>query len=149
MKISTRGRYGLRAMVDLAIQNDKQGEKCISLKSIAKRQHISEHYLEQLIASLKKAGLVRSIRGAGGGYNLNCNPKEVSVLYILTILEGSLYPVECVSKNESDVCGGGGCHNCVTKPIWEKLYEGLNNILDGITLYDLVNDYKQLEYFET
>lgn len=138
LKVSTRGRYGLRALVDIASQ--EQG-KSVKLKSIAERQSISENYLEQLIAVLKGAGLVKSIRGAFGGYSLNCDPKEVSVRSILELLEGSLYPVECLSNEEKLACGVGSCQNCVTKPVWEKMYKSVNDVLDGITLNDLVNDY--------
>lgn len=132
----------MRAIVDLA---SHEGEKYVSLKSIAERQNISENYLEQLISSLKKAGLVKSIRGASGGYCLNCNPKEVSVGTILNILEGSLYPVDCLVEDESNACGSASCKTCVTKPIWEKLYETMSDVLNGITLDDLVNNYKKIE----
>ena len=138
MKVSTRGRYGLRAMVDIASQ---EKGKCVTLKSIAERQSLSENYLEQLIAVLKNAGLVKSVRGAFGGYSLNCNPEEVSVRSIVELLEGSLYPVECLSSEESEACGTGSCQNCVTKPVWEKIYKSVNDVLDSITLNDLVNDY--------
>ncbi len=141
MKISTRGRYGLRAMVDLASQGEN---RCISLKSIAERQCISPHYLEQLISALKKAGLVKSVRGAGGGYRLSCNPRDVSVGSILKILEGPLYPVDCLSETETKPCGIGSCEKCVTKPVWEKIYESMNDVLNGITLDDLANDYKHI-----
>ncbi len=141
MKISSRGRYGLRAMVDLAAH---ENDRCITLKSIAERQGISEHYLEQLIAALKKAGFVRSIRGSQGGYHLTRDPLTTTVGDILRALEGSLYPVECVSEKERTACGHASCHNCVTKPVWEKLYETQNDVLDSISLQDLVNDYNAM-----
>ncbi len=141
MKISSRGRYGLRAMVDLAVH---ENDRCITLKSIAERQGISEHYLEQLIAALKKAGFVRSIRGAQGGYHLTSDPLTTTVGDILRALEGSLYPVECISENERTTCGNASCRTCVTKPVWEKLYETQNDVLDSISLQDLVNDYNAM-----
>jgi Rrf2 family protein len=125
-------------MVDIASQEEN---KSVTLKSIAERQNISENYLEQLIAVLKNAGFVKSTRGAFGGYSINCKPGDVSVRSLLELLEGSLYPVECISETERESCGSGSCQNCVTKPIWEKMYKSVNDVLDGITLGDLVNDY--------
>ncbi len=146
MKISSRGRYGLRAMVDLAAH---ENDRCITLKSIALRQGISENYLEQLIAALKKAGFVSSVRGAQGGYHLTSDPSTTTVGDILRALEGSLYPVECISEKENTSCGSASCQNCVTKPIWEKLYETQNDILDSIFLQDLVNDYHAMHKSES
>lgn len=143
MKISTRGRYGLRAMVDIAIHAN---EKCISLKSIAERQGISESYLEQIISPLKKGGFVKSMRGSQGGYILNKNPENISVGDILRALEGNLSPVECVdnaTSGENVSCAKGVCSGCVTKSVWEKIYESLNDVIDNITLKDLVKDYEQ------
>lgn len=143
MKISTRGRYGLIALVNIAAC--EPGE-CINIKNIAKRQGLSEHYLEQLVSPLKKAGLIKSTRGAQGGYRLNRPAEEISVGEALQALEGSLYPVECVSEksehSEHSACGSAGCDACVTKAVWERLYERLNEVLDSITLADLVSDYR-------
>ena len=138
MKISTRGRYGLRAMADLASRHDGESVK---LNAIAKRQGISEHYLEQLIASLKKAGYVKSVRGARGGYHLNMPPEEISVGDILRALEGPLYPVGCISEegDASSACGAADCVSCVAKPVWEKLYESMSDVVDSISLKDLIN----------
>ena len=94
MKLSTKGRYGLRAMIDLARYSEKEP---VSIGSVAARQEISERYLEQLVALLKKAGLVKSIRGASGGYVLAKKPSEISVGDILRALEGSLEPVKCAA----------------------------------------------------
>lgn len=142
MKISTRGRYGLKAMVDLAANST---ENCITLKSIASRQGLSENYLEQLITPIKRAGFVKSTRGAQGGYKLSKDPTEISVGDILKVLEGSLYPVDCISNSELAVtCNQGSCYNCVTKPVWEKIYNTLNDVLESITLQDLVNDYNDM-----
>ena len=135
MKISTRGRYGLRAMADLASQDN---EASVTLKSIAERQGISEHYLEQLAAVLKKAGFVKSVRGSKGGYHLVLPPEDISVGDILRALEGPLYPVECVSDAGDSTCGAAGCEGCVTKPVWEKIYSSLSGVVDSITLKDLI-----------
>lgn len=116
MKLSTKGRYGLRALIDLA-QNS--GEEPVSITSISTRQDLSERYLEQLMSMLKKAGLVRSVRGAGGGYVLARKLEEISVGDVLRALEGSLEPVDCAGF-EPD----GGCSvsdSCVTKYVWKKL----------------------------
>lgn len=132
MKISTKGRYALRLMLDLA--NYNTGEP-ISLKDVAKRQQISDKYLEQIISILNKAGYVRSIRGSQGGYLLSRDPKEYTVGMILRLTEGELTPVSCVGTD------GVNCErkeNCVTVRIWEKLYDAINGVVDGITLADLV-----------
>jgi Rrf2 family protein len=142
MKISTRGRYGLRALIDLAAH---ESESCVSLGSIAERQGISEHYLEQLIAPLKKSGYLKSVRGPQGGYILNKPAEEISVGDILRILEGPLYPVECLADDgDKGSCGGAGCDACVTKPIWEKLYSSVNDVLESYTLSDLAKAYQNI-----
>lgn len=139
MKLSTKGRYGLMAMFDLAIHNS---EGQISLKSIAERQNISENYLEQLFAILRKAKLVKSIRGSQGGYMLTQSPAETTVGSILRALEGSLAPAECVAEKSTSECDRAGF--CVTKPVWEKIRDSINEVVDSITLEDLVNDYRKL-----
>lgn len=133
MKISTKGRYALRLMLDLAIYDT--GEP-VSLKDIAKRQEISEKYLEQIISVLNKAGFVRSIRGANGGYVLRRHPNEYSVGDILRLTEGSLSPVACVGR-ESEECERS--NDCVTVLVWEKLDKAINDVVDNITLQDLVD----------
>jgi len=136
MKISTRGRYGLRAMADLA---SRDGGGSVKLKSIAERQGISEHYLEQLAAVLKKAGLINSERGSKGGYRLNAPPEKIIVGDILRALEGPLYPVGCVSEDgdHDAACGAVGCEGCVTRPVWQKIYGSLSGVVDTMTLRDL------------
>lgn len=135
MKISTRGRYGLKAMVDIAAHSGNN--TCVSLKSVADRCSISDNYLEQLISPLKKSGLVKSTRGAQGGYVL-CRPaEEITVGDILRAVEGPLELVECLSG--SDSCGRGDCSCCSTKPVWEKLSESVNEAADNITLDQLIN----------
>lgn len=139
MKLSTKGRYGVKAMLDLAIH---YAEGQIALKSIAERQGISENYLEQLFATLKKSGLVKSIRGSQGGYFLANNPKDISIGDILRALEGSLAPVDCVMEQEpADCCRSD---SCATKIIWEKMRDKINEVVDSITLNDLVEEYKKI-----
>lgn len=132
MKISTKGRYALRLMLDLAIYNTGVP---ISLKDVAKRQQISEKYLEQIISLLNKAGFVRSVRGPQGGYMLTKEPREYTVGKILRLTEGDLAPVRCVEA------GGIECERregCVTVRIWEQLNEAINGVVDHITLADMV-----------
>lgn len=128
MKISTKGRYALMLMLDLAIYNT--GEP-VRLKEVAKRQQISEKYLEQIISMLNKAGFVKSIRGPQGGYMLKKAPEEYTVGMILRQTEGSLAPVNYDDANDSE-------QESVTVRIWEQLSEAINNIVDNITLRDLV-----------
>jgi len=143
MKVSTKGRYGLKAMVDLAVHCDDGS--CVSLKSIAEREGISEAYLEQLMAILKKNGFVKSIRGAQGGYILERDPKCISVGDILRVLEGSLNVVECVSDRKNVTCGNGTCKKCVTKNVWEKISDSLSEVVDSISLKDLADEYISAE----
>ncbi len=137
MKLSTKGRYGLKAMLDLAVHNS---EGQISLKSIADRQGISENYLEQLFAILRKSGLVKSIRGSQGGYVLAQSSETITVGAILRALEGSLAPVDCVVENDPASCSRA--EFCITKSIWTKIRDSVNSVVDSITLEDLVNDYR-------
>lgn len=132
MKISTKGRYAVRVMLDLALHNT--GE-CIPAKEIAKRQGISEKYLEQIIAVLNKAGYVNSVRGAQGGYRLSRAPEEYTVGMILRQTEGSLAPVACLEE-DTEECER--CDTCATLAVWKKLYEAINQVVDNITVADLV-----------
>ena len=123
MKISTKGRYAIKLMLDLALYSKGQPVK---IKEIAKRQGISEKYLEQIVATLNKAALVKSIRGSHGGYTVG---------RILRTMEGNLSPTDCVGAN------GWPCENkatCVSLIIWQKLDEAINGVLEGMTLEDLV-----------
>ncbi len=132
MKISTKGRYALQLMLDLAVYNT--GEP-VSLKDISKRQGISEKYLEQIISVLNKAGYVRSIRGPQGGYFLSKKPEEYTVGMILRQTEGDLAPVSCVGTENP------GCERqeeCVTVKIWQQINDAVNGVIDNITLADLV-----------
>lgn len=140
LKISTRGRYGLKAVVYIGA-NSK--DSCVSLKSIAKEEGISENYLEQLIVPLKKAGIVKSIRGAHGGYVLNKAAKDISVGNILLALEGSLSPVECVDTdgNHSCNCGSNCGDDCITKGVWEEINSSVKLVVDNIFLEQLIKQY--------
>jgi Rrf2 family protein len=133
MKISTKGRYALRLMIDLATNNTGVP---ISLKDVAKRQGISDKYLEQITAVLNKAGYVKSVRGAQGGYMLRRDPKEYTVGMILRLTEGSLAPVNCV-EDEDYVCDRAD--GCVTVIVWKKINDAINEVVDGITLQDLLD----------
>lgn len=136
MKISTKGRYALRLMLDLAI--NYTGEY-ISIKSIAARQDISEKYLEQIITQLNRAGYVRSVRGAQGGYMLAKPPSEYTVGMILRVMEGSLAPVSCL--DEVDSCDMAS--RCVTVDVWHKIQKAVEDVVDHITLADLVASYQE------
>lgn len=139
MKLSTKGRYGLKAMFDLALH---YGDGPISLKSIAERQLISDHYLEQLIACLRKAGLVKSVRGAQGGYMLADNPSKITVGDIIRVLEGPLSPSDCVSEDEPSSCDRADC--CVTRTVWEKIRLSISEVIDSITLQNMLDDYEKI-----
>ncbi len=135
MKISTKGRYALRLMLDLAI--NYTGEY-ISIKNIAARQDISDKYLEQIITQLNRAGYVRSVRGAQGGYMLAKDPSEYTVGMILRQMEGSLTPVNCL---EDENCDKASC--CVTQEVWAKIQKAIEAVVDHITLADLVARYRE------
>ena len=133
MKLSTRGRYGIHAMFDLA-QN--YGGDPQPVKAIAERQGLSEAYLEQLFAVLRREGLIKSVRGAQGGYMLARAPEEISVGDVLRALEGGLSLLDCLS--EDDACGKS-C-DCPTRSVWLRMQNGLQEIVDGITLKDILED---------
>jgi len=139
MRISTKGRYALRLMVDL-VQND--GDELIRIKDISKRQGISEKYLEQIIAHLKKAGYVKSLRGAQGGYRLAMEPKDYTVGMILRLTEGSMSLVNCLDE-ESATCER--MDFCVTRRLWTMVNEAIQNVIDHVTLQDLVDWEKEKE----
>lgn len=132
MRISTKGRYALRLMLDLALNNT--GEP-ISLKDIARRQEISDKYLEQIISVLNSAGFVRSVRGPQGGYMLKNRPENYTVGMILRLTEGSLAPVSCV---EDDAPECDRMDSCATMRVWKQLNDAINGVVDNITLADLV-----------
>lgn len=140
MKLSTKGRYGLRAMIDLVIHAETEP---VSIASIAARQHISESYLEQLIAKLKKSGLVTSVRGAGGGYIPGRSAENMSVGDVLRALEGNLSPVECGGLLGDGSCSGSDM--CVTKYVWQKINDSINHTVDEIKISDLVNESREMK----
>ena len=131
MKISTKGRYALRLMLDLALTGTQSP---VSLRDVADRQDISDKYLEQIVTPLARAGLVRSVRGAGGGYLLTRAPEAYTVGEILRPLEGSLTPVGCV---EDGACCGRA-ERCVTREVWKQIATAVAGVVDHITLRDLV-----------
>ncbi len=139
MKISTKGRYAVRLMLDLA-QNDT-GE-CIKVKDIASRQGISEKYLEQIIAILNKAGYVKSVRGAQGGYRLAKEPGEYTVGMILRLTEGSLAPVACLEEDYGECVR---LDTCETLDVWRQLHEAICQVVDGVTVADLLEKRKKGE----
>lgn len=141
MKLSTKGRYGLRAVLDLA-ENGR--EEAVALSSVAERQEISISYLEQLVAKLKKAGIVNSIRGAQGGYFLAKKPEEISVGDILRALEGDLNPVDCPEiVGNSSPCSGADL--CVTKYVWMRISDSINSTVDTMMLSELLEESNKIK----
>lgn len=140
MKLSTRARYGLRALIDLGLYSEKE---TVSLQSIAGRQSISVGYLEQLMALLKKAGIVSSSRGAQGGYRLGKPAGEISVGDILRVLEGGLDAAACPG-NESD----GGCQDsdlCVAKFVWKRINDSITDAVDTMMLSELIEESRRIQ----
>lgn len=139
MKISTKGRYALRLMLDLALNGT---EEYITVKSISHRQEISEKYLEQIISSLSKAGFVKSTRGAQGGYKLAKPAEDYTVGMILRLIEGNLAPVACLEDAEN-CCSRSDC--CATLDVWKQIDQAVSGVVDNITLADLVKKQEQPE----
>ena len=135
MRISTKGRYGARLMLELALHYEKG---TVLLKDIAKNQEISEGYLEHLLPVLKAAGLITSSRGAHGGYALARDPSEITLKDVVQSLEGSLFPVECVDTPA--VCQR--IKSCITRDVWRELGEKISQTLDSVTLKDMVERQK-------
>lgn len=133
MKISTRGRYALRMMLDMAMSDTG---KPVRVKEIAERQDISEKYMEQIMSLLNKAGFVRSVRGPQGGYFLSKKPEEYTVGMILRLTEGSMSPVDCLEYDENPC---PRMEDCVTLLLWRKLDDAIKGVIDTVTLADLVN----------
>lgn len=138
MKISTKGRYGLRAMVDLAVYS---GGEHISLKSIAERQNISEGYLEQVFSVLRKAGLLLSVKGAQGGYALADSSERISVGAVLRALEGNLSVIDEKSLEEKT---NDRIEECIREKVWNAINKCINEVVDGITLEELTNEYNRM-----
>lgn len=138
MKISTKGRYGLKAMVDLAVNSVNDS---VTLKSISQRQNISEGYLEQIFSSLRKEGLVKGRKGSQGGYVLAKSMNEITVGNVLRALEGELVVVE---RDDAEVINEDKLDNCIRNNVWDRLNKSINDIVDSITLEDLVINYNNL-----
>lgn len=137
MKLSTKGRYGVRAMVDLA---SNYGDAPVSIKTISKRENLSEYYLEQLFSPLRRANIIRSIRGAQGGYVLCKPPSEITVGDIMTILEGPIEIADCIDGVD---CESADC--CATKAVWEKIKNSIDDVMNSITLQDILDDYEVIK----
>ena len=138
MRISTKGLYALRFMLDLA---ERGGNDFVSLKDIAERQNISKKYLEQIIPILNKSDILRTNRGAQGGYMLARTPDKYTVGEILRLTEGSLAPVACL---EHDPVNCERSPECATLPVWQGLYRVINEYLDGITLQNIIDEQREL-----
>lgn len=139
MKISTKGRYALRLMLDIALNDAKTP---VRIKDIAERQQISDKYLEQIVSSLNKAGFVKSLRGPQGGYRLTKKPEEYTVGMILRLIEGSLATVACL---DDDINNCTRADRCPTLILWEKLYDAISEVVDNITLADLISWQKNMK----
>lgn len=133
MKISTKGRYAVRVMMDIAEHDG--GEEFVKANQISTRQGISAKYLEQIIAILNKAGYVNSVRGAQGGYKLAQSADQYTVGMILRLTEGSLFPVACMDE-EVNSCSR--CNNCEPLEVWKQISDAINNVVDNVTIADLL-----------
>jgi len=138
MKISTKGRYAVRVMMDIAEYGS--GEELVKANQISTRQGISVKYLEQIIAILNKAGYVKSIRGAQGGYQLGDSADKYSVGMILRLTEGSLFPVACMD-DEVNACTR--CDSCEPLEVWKQISDAINNVVDNVTIADLLDKKKK------
>lgn len=138
MKLSTKGRYGVKAMVDLAMH---YGESPVSVKTISKRQGISEYYLEQLLSPLRKANLIKSIRGAQGGYVLNKSPREITVADVMYILEGPIEIADCIESTDCD-----NIDSCATRLLWGRIKNSIDEVMAGITLQDIVDENNDMNF---
>jgi len=136
MKLSTKGRYATRAMLDLAL---RFGQGPILVKDISRREEISERYLEQILTPLKIAGLVRVIRGARGGFTLARLPSEIRLIEIIQIMEGSTAPVECV--DDARICSRSDL--CITREVWAEMKKAIDTVLESTTLQDLLERQKE------
>ena len=136
MIVSTKGRYALRVMVDLA----RRGEEYVPLKEIAEAENISQKYLESIMTTLSKGGFVDAVHGKGGGYRLNRSPEEYTIGSILKLTEGSLAAVSCTSQGPA-ACSRSEC--CQTKPMWDRLDKMIDDFFEGITVADLLKEGKQ------
>ena len=136
MKISTKGRYGLRILMDLALH---QSEKPRLIRDIAKSQQISEKYISRLVIALRKGGMIRSVRGVNGGFHLAMKPEDITLLDVIEVMEGPLSIVDCVFTPKS--CDRSG--NCAAREIWSKLNSDIRALMSGITLADILAAYER------
>lgn len=141
MKFSTKSRYGLRAMIELAL-NFNQGP--VSVKTIAEHQEISEAYLEQLMSSLTRSGLAKSMRGVQGGYLLARDPSRIKVGDVIRALEGPIVPVECVNREDPLECAR--YDHCVSRIVWERVRNVVEEALDSLTLQNLKDELTMNEH---
>lgn len=132
MKISTKGIYALEAMTDLAIHSVDRVE---SIKNIAERRKLSEKYLEQIVGALRRAGLIKSTRGANGGYSLAKSPEQITVLEILDATERNLVPLECLHRTSD--CGIN-CEKCATRVMWNSMWLKIKGVMESVTLEDIM-----------
>lgn len=135
MKLSTKGRYAVAALYDLARH---YGKGPVSLKNIAERQMISEHYLEQLMLTLRKAGYVNSVRGSQGGYYLIREPSQITVGDIIRAMEGPIAPVDCLLSENEPLCERSNI--CVSRGVWRKMRDSINAVVDSVSLADLCRE---------
>ena len=140
IKVSTRGRYALRAMVDLALRAD---EGPVSRQDIAKRQEISADYVAQLFRHLRVAGLVEGIKGPGGGYRLVREAATISAGDVVRAVEGPVAVANCVAPASEPACNR--VDRCVTRPLWKRLSEAITEVLDSVTLQDLSEEARQIQ----
>lgn len=139
MRLSTKGRYGLKAMFQISLQ---YGEGPITLKTVADEQSLSENYLEQLVSVLRRDGFLESVRGSQGGYLLAKPPGEITVGNILRSLEGNMALADCVIDDEISKCERE--EFCVTKLVWQRIGDSINEVIDSITLEDMVNEHMNM-----
>ena len=142
LKLTTKGRYGLRAVIDLAMYAKNEP---VSLSDVAERQNISISYLEQLVAKLKKAGIVQSTGGAQGGYALAKAPEEISVGEILRALEGSLSPVDCSAVDGEGETECSASNFCVTKYVWKRINDSINDTVNNMFLSELLEESEKVK----
>ena len=141
MKMSTKGRYGIKAMLELALVYEIE---TMSVKSIAKKQNISELYLEQIFSMLRKAQLIKSVRGAKGGYSLTRNPKNITIKNIIDVVEGPISISDCIEKDAN-------CDNldkCATRVLWVKIRDAIDNIFSSVTLHDIIDEHNKLNFLK-
>ncbi|MCL2236463.1 MAG: Rrf2 family transcriptional regulator [Defluviitaleaceae bacterium] len=140
MNISTKGRYGLEAVVDIA-RHGGSDKKIVALKSVSERQGVSQNYLQQIITTLRKAGIVDSVRGSDGGYFLARPAEEITVGSVLRPLEGTMAPADCVVNNDDPSCNDdSNCSSCSTRSVWHSMFSTINQVVDNITIADLLKE---------